>query len=165
MGRSNETFNKKNVREKKEKKRKEKEKKKLERKESRDGNNLDDMIAYVDEYGNITSTPPDPSQKKVIKAEDIQLGVPKSQAADPADLIRKGVVTFFNDSKGYGFIKDTVTQESFFVHVNATLDQIRDKDKVIFEVMRGPKGMNAVNVKLNKEKKEAPKTLPEPGTL
>ena len=57
MGRSNETFNKKNVREKKEKKRKEKEKKKLNKKEGRDGNNLDDMIAYVDEFGNITSTP------------------------------------------------------------------------------------------------------------
>ena len=158
MGRSSETFNKKNVREKKEKKRKEKEKKKLERKESRDGNNLDDMIAYVDEYGNITSTPPDPSQKKVvIKAEDIQLGVPKSQAPDPGELIRKGIVTFFNDSKGYGFIKDIATHDSIFVHANGLVDQIRDNDKVIFEVVRGPKGPNAVNVKLDHEIKEAPK--------
>ena len=87
------------------KKRKEKEQKRQDRKQqSRDGNNLDDMIAYVDEYGNITSTPPDLTQKKVIKAEDIEIGVPRSLASDTDETIRKGVVTFFNDSKGFGFI-------------------------------------------------------------
>ncbi|MFH0865280.1 MAG: cold shock domain-containing protein [Bacteroidota bacterium] len=150
MGRSHETFNKKNVRDKKEKKRKEKEKKKLNKKESRDGNNLDDMIAYVDEYGNITSTPPDPSQKKIINPEDIRIGTPKSQAPDYTETIRKGIVSFFNDSKGYGFIKDAVTQESFFVHVNGLVDPIKENNKVTFEIVPGPKGLNAVNVKLDK---------------
>ena len=161
MGRSNETFNKKNVRDKKEKKRKEKEKKKLNKKEGRDGNNLDDMIAYVDEFGNITSTPPDPTLKKtIIKAEDIQLGVPKSLPQDPADLIRKGTVTFFNDSKGYGFIKDIVTQESIFVHANGCVNQIKENNRVTFEVVRGPKGLNAVNVKLDQQK-DTPTIKPE----
>ena len=150
MGRSNETFNKKNVRDKKEKKRKEKEKRRLNKEDSRDGNNLDDMIAYVDEFGNITSTPPDPTQKKVIKAEDIEIGVPKRQESDSNETVRRGIVAFFNDSKGYGFIKDSVSQESFFVHANGLIDQIKENNKVIFELARGPKGMNAVNVKLDK---------------
>jgi len=71
MGRSQETFNKKEIRNKKEKKRKEKEKKRLARKElEKSGSSLDDMIAYVDENGMLTSTPPDPSKKTEIKAED-----------------------------------------------------------------------------------------------
>ena len=151
MGRANETFNKKNVREKKEKKRKEKEKKKLNRKESRDGNNLDDMIAYVDEFGKISSTPPDPTQKKVINPEDIKISVAKSLAPDYTDPIRKGIVTFFNDSKGYGFIVDSATQQSIFVHVNGLIDPIKENNKVTFEIVPGPKGMNAVNVKLDKD--------------
>jgi cold shock CspA family protein len=150
MGRANETFNKKNVREKKEKKRKEKEKKKLNKKEGRDGNNLDDMIAYVDEFGNITSTPPDLTQKTVIKAEDIELGIPKRLESDAIETVRKGIVTFFNDSKGYGFIKDSQTQQSVFVHANGCVDQIGENNKVTYEVTSGPKGLNAVNVKLDK---------------
>ncbi|MBA7572405.1 hypothetical protein ES708_14185 [subsurface metagenome] len=64
MARSRETFNKKEVRNKKEKKKKEKEKKRLARKESEKKSGLDDMIAYVDANGNITSTPPDPTKKR-----------------------------------------------------------------------------------------------------
>jgi hypothetical protein len=63
MGRSQETFNKKEVKNKKEKKRKDKEKKRLIRKETGKKSSFDDMIAYVDEYGKISSTPPDPSKK------------------------------------------------------------------------------------------------------
>ncbi len=58
MGRSSETFGKRENRNKQEKKRKEKEAKRLDKKDGRDGNNLDEMIAYVDEYGRISSTPP-----------------------------------------------------------------------------------------------------------
>ena len=68
MGRSQETFNKKEVRNKKEKKRKDKEKKRLIKKETDKKSSFDDMIAYVDEYGNLSSTPPDPSKKSRIKA-------------------------------------------------------------------------------------------------
>ena len=66
MGRSQETFNKKEVRKRKEKKRKEKEKKRLARKENKKKGNFDDMIAYVDANGKITSKPPDPSKEKDI---------------------------------------------------------------------------------------------------
>jgi cold shock CspA family protein len=151
MGRSQETWNKKDVRNKKEKNRKDKEKKKLERKKtSRDGNNLDDMIAYVDEFGRITSTPPDLSQRIKVNAEDIEISVQKNRVTDTNETIRKGIVTFFNDSKGYGFIKDSATKESIFVHLKGLVDSIKENNKVTFEVEKGPKGLNAVNVKLDK---------------
>jgi cold shock CspA family protein len=151
MAKSHETFSKKEVRKKKEKKRKDKEKKKLERKEGRDSNSFDDMIAYVDEFGNITSTPPDLSQRKAIKAEDIEIAIPKSIASDTNETIRKGIVSFFNDSKGFGFIKDALTQEDVFVHVSGLLEAIKENNKVIFEIVKGTKGPNAVNVKIDRE--------------
>ncbi|MCK4662659.1 MAG: cold shock domain-containing protein [Bacteroidales bacterium] len=150
MGRTQETFNKKEVRNKKEKKRKEKEKKRLARKENEKKSSLDDMIAYVDENGMITSTPPDPSKKKDVKLEDIEIGVPKSDSAQKADPIRKGTVSFFNESKGYGFIKDMETKESVFVHVNNILEDIKEGNLVSFEVEMGQKGPTAVRVKLFK---------------
>ena len=150
MGRSQETFNKKDVRSRKEKKRKEKEAKRLARKENEKKGSLDDMIAYVDENGMLTSEPPDPAKKKKIKVEDIQLGVPSVDSADDMDPIRKGVVSFFNDSKGYGFIKDMETKESLFVHINNVEFEITENIIVTFEVERGPKGMVAVKVKLFK---------------
>lgn len=148
MGRSQETFNKKEVRNKKEKKRKEKEKKRLARKEGEKGS-LDDMIAYVDENGMISSEPPDPTKKKDIKAEDIEIGVPTRETVE-LDPIRKGIVSFFNDSKGYGFIKDLETKESVFVHINNVLEDIREGNSVTFEVEMGPKGPSAIRVKLFK---------------
>ena len=150
MGRSQESFNKKEVRNKKEKKRKEKEKKRLARKESEKKSSFDDMIAYVDENGMITSTPPDPTKKKDIKLEDIEIGVPNRDSDEDYNPIRKGVVSFFNDSKGYGFIRDMETKESVFVHVNNVLEEIREGNLVSFEVEMGPKGPTAVNVKLFK---------------
>lgn len=146
MGRSQETYNKKEIRNKKEKKRKEKEKKRLARKDG-EKNSFDDMIAYVDENGNITSTPPDPDKKEEIELEDIAISVPKSDPNDKPDPIRNGIVTFFNDSKGYGFIKDIETKESVFVHINNVIDEIKDGDKVSFEIEMGPRGLAAVNVK------------------
>ena len=147
MARSQETFNKKEVKNKKEKKRKEKEARRLARKENETSGSLDDMIAYVDENGMITSTPPDPTKKKKVKAENIEIGVPKRDSAQESDPVRKGTVTFFNESKGYGFIKDSETQESVFVHANNLLEAIKDGNLVTFEIAMGPKGPTAMQVK------------------
>lgn len=145
-----ETWSKKEREKKKQQNKKEKAERKQERKEnSKSGKSLDDMLAYVDENGNFSSTPPDPRKKVKINAEDIEIGVRKQADIDPADLIRKGIVTFFNESKGYGFIKDKETQESVFVHVNSLLEPVKEHSKVTFEVEMGPKGANAVNVKLS----------------
>jgi cold shock CspA family protein len=146
MAKSKETFNKKEKEKKKLKQRQDKEEKREERKaNNKKGASLADMMAYIDENGNITSTPPDPMRKKVFKQEDMQIGVPK-QVESEEDAVRTGVVTFFNDGKGFGFIKDSVTQESVFIHVNQLSGPIKENDKVTFEVEKGPRGLSAVNV-------------------
>lgn len=151
MGRSQETFNKKEVRNKREKKRKEKEKKRLARKEEKTkGNSLDDMIAYVDENGMISDTPPDLENKTETKLEDIEISVPKKEEGENYDPVRKGTVSFFNDSKGYGFIRDSETKESFFVHVNDLQTEIKEGNLVSFEVGKGQKGPIAMQVKILK---------------
>ena len=62
--------------------------------------------------------------------------------------MKTGVVKFFNETKGFGFIKSDDSQEDIFVHVTGLTDKIRENDKVTFEVQNGKKGLNAVNVKL-----------------
>ena len=151
MARSQETFNKKEVKNKKEKKRKEKEKKKLIKKEAGKKGSFDDMIAYVDEFGMITSTPPDPAKKTVVIAENIVLSATKNDAPQNSDYIRKGVVSFFNESKGYGFIRDMETKQSVFFHANNLIDEVKENNIVIFEIGKGPKGPTALKVKLFKE--------------
>lgn len=145
------TWNKREREKKKQEERKQKEERRQERKENaKKGQGLDDMLAYIDENGNISSTPPDPRKKIIINADDIEIGVPKQRELTPEDLIRKGVVTFFNEDKGYGFIKDLETQESIFVHINSSADRLKENNRVLFETEKGPKGLNAVNVRLEK---------------
>ena len=149
MAKSQETQSKKERENKRIKKRKEKEEKRLERKSNNNkGKSFEDMIAYVDENGNLSSTPPDPRKKKELNLEDIQLGARKEVIVDPADLIRRGSITFFNDEKGYGFIRDEKSQESIFFHVNGVSGTVKERDKVTFEVEMGQKGLNAVRVSI-----------------
>jgi len=148
MGRSQESFNKKDVRNKKEKKRKEKAAKKLAK---RDGekSSFDDMIAYVDENGVIRNEPIDPSTKTEIKLEDIAVSVPKG-SDEEVDPIRKGTITFFNESKGFGFIKDLETKQDVFVHANNVIGEIKEGNLVTYEVEMGQRGPNAVRVQISK---------------
>jgi cold shock CspA family protein len=149
MGRSQETSNKKEVRTRKEKKRKEKEQKRI-KKKSEGKTSFNDMIAYVDEFGKITSTPPDLNNKIEIAAENIDLSAKKNSHSTP-DFVQKGIVVTFNDSKGYGFIRDTKSGQSIFVHATNILEPIKEKDIVSFETGKGPKGLTAMKVKLFKE--------------
>jgi len=144
-----ETWNKKEREKKKQKERKDKREKMQERKEkSKDGKGMDNMIAYVDENGNFSSTPPDPRKRVDIKLEDIEIGVPKYVPPTEAELTRSGKITFFNNEKGFGFIKDLVSQESIFVHANNLSGQVQENDKVSFEIEMGQRGPMAVNVKI-----------------
>jgi cold shock CspA family protein len=150
LAKSTATFSKKE----KEKKRLKKSQDKREKAEERKSNfvkgkTLEDMMAYIDEHGNITSTPPDPSRKLKINSEDIQIAVPKQEDI-VQEIVRNGIVGFFNDAKGYGFIKDLQTQESIFVHVNALTEPIKEGNKVTFEIEPGAKGPTAVKVKISK---------------
>jgi cold shock CspA family protein len=128
------------------KKRQEKQKRLEERRANAKGSSLDDMIAYVDEFGNITDTPPDPAKKEKVEAENIDISIPKKEDIE-VDPVRKGKVAFFNTSKGFGFITELETQEKYFVHVNGLTEEVAENDKVSFELEQGKKGLNAVNVK------------------
>jgi len=61
--------------------------------------------------------------------------------------MNNGTVKFFNDEKGYGFIKDNDDEKEYFVHVSGLIDEVRENDTVTFELQEGRKGLNAVNVK------------------
>ena len=147
MAKSQQSFNKSEKEKIKQKKRKEKEERKAERK-SNQSKGFDNMIAYVDENGMITSTPPDPTRKKKIIADNIQISVPKDDTEKDTAINRTGIVTFFNENKGFGFIKDSVSQESVFTHVNDHLDTIKENNKVTFIIEKSYKGLKAVEVKL-----------------
>jgi cold shock CspA family protein len=143
-----ETMGKKDNEKKKQKLRKEKDEKREERKlKNNKGKGLDAMMAYVDENGNLSDTPPDPKKKREVNLESIQLGAARREPIDPSEIIRTGVVTFFNEAKGYGFITDLKSQESVFVHVHQLSETIKEKDKVTFEIEMGPKGASAIGVK------------------
>lgn len=147
MAKSQETFNKKEVRNKKEKKRKDKEQKRIDKKDVEKTSNLEDMMMYVDENGNLTSIQPDPTKKRKVTLSEIEISIPKRSDLDIVDSIRKGVVSFYNDAKGFGFIKDLETQQSVFFHVNNLKDEVKENNIVSFEVEMGPKGATAVNVR------------------
>ncbi|HEX2967594.1 MAG TPA: cold shock domain-containing protein [Bacteroidales bacterium] len=151
MGRSQETFNKKDVRTRKEKKRKAKVEKREKKKSEGKKGSFDDMIAYVDEFGRITSTPPDPNKKVLIEADKIEFAPVRNRPQTAPDFLRKGVVVSFNDSKGYGFIRDLETNKSVFVHANNLEDKVKENNIVVFEIGKGAKGSVALKVRLLKE--------------
>lgn len=131
-------------------KREEKLKKKESKKLSGKANSFEDMIAYVDENGMITSTPPaDDIRKEEINPDEIVIATPKKEEEEP--VILRGRVEFFNVAKGFGFIKDLAGVEKYFFHVNNAVSEIAENDIVTFDLERGLKGMNAVNVTLEKK--------------
>ncbi len=97
---------------------------------------FEDMIAYVDENGRITSTPPETNHKKEeINHEEIVISTPRQESPE----VRKGRVEYFNVSKGYGFIKDLSGTEKYFFHVSNALSELVENAIVIFDLERGKK--------------------------
>ena len=144
-----ETWNKKERERNKQQKKKEKLEKRQERKQAGKGSNdLESMLAYVDENGNLSSKPMDPRKRVSVNVEHIEIGVPIQREIDPADSSQLGVVTLFKTDKGYGFIKNLETQASYFFHVNSLIDPVKENNKVSFEVEKGPKGLSAINVRV-----------------
>ena len=138
------SFNKKEREKKKQKRRKEKAERKLQQK--LEGKKTEEFM-YLDEYGNLTPVKPDPSKKIEVNIEDIQISIPKDSDLEEEDTQRSGTVKFFNSEKGFGFIIDSKTKESYFTHLKHLIDPIKDNDKVYFEIDTGPKGLIAINVK------------------
>ena len=148
MAKSQVTFNKIEKEKKRLKKREEKQKKREARKAEAKENPQGIQFAYVDFNGNLTDTPPDPAMREKVEAETIEIGIPKKEdRAEEEPANKEGKVSFFDHSKGFGFIIDSVTQEKYFVHVSGLLEEIEESNKVTYELERGLKGMNAVRVK------------------
>ena len=150
MAKSQQTFNK-SEKEKKRLKKREEKRKKMEarRAEAKENGKKGIEFAYVDHNGHLTDTPPDPSLKVDIELEDISISVQKSEPVE-IDPVRIGKVSFFDTSKGFGFIIDSENQEKYFTHISGIIDQISENDEVTFELEKGMKGMNAVKVTLLK---------------
>ena len=128
-------------------KRQEKQKRKEERKSSGSGKSFEDMIAYVDEDGQISSTPPE-IKKEEVKVEDIQISIPRKSETNEV-VIYKGKIEFFSQDKGYGFIKMLDTKDKYFFHIsNNPVDHITEGETVNFELKRGMRGLEVVNMKI-----------------
>jgi len=154
MGKSQQTYNKTEKEKKRLKKREDKRKKMEARKAEAEINGKKGIeFAYVDFNGNLTDTPPDPSLKVEIDVEDIAISIPKIEEGgrEAIDPVRTGTVSFFDTSKGFGFIIDSEDQEKYFTHVSGLIDEIAENDKVSFELEKGMKGLNAVKVTQQKK--------------
>lgn len=134
-----------------EKKKQEKRNEKLKRKEDRKANTmkgaaLEEMFAYVDENGNITSTPPEFQKKEAVDLDSIVISTPK-KAEDDGPSVLQGKVDRFIEDKGYGFIKDLASGNKYFFHISESPRDIEEGKKVFFELERGPRDMNAVRIR------------------
>jgi cold shock CspA family protein len=148
------SFNKKDLEKKKEQKRQEKLKRKEERKANGGSGSFEDMIAYVDENGMITSTPPDPQNKQEINIEDIAVSTPKKEDI-VEETVLSGQVEHFNQEKGFGFIKRTGSIEKYFFHISNAPASIAKGNMVTFELERDLRGTSAVKISLaNKNNQE-----------
>ena len=142
-----ESWNKKEREKKKQQAAQAKRDRRLERKEQgANGNNLSEMLAYVDENGFLTTAPPDKSQRVEINAEDIVLGVPKMDDLEPRR--EEGIVTYYNEEKGYGFIRDNRTKQSVFFHKKQLTGNVNLQTKVTFVTSKGLKGPEAQDVQV-----------------
>ena len=135
-------YNKRAIEKKKAQKRKEKRKRRRERRTA-GASTFSEMIAYVDEFGMITDTPPEP-QVEEVDIESIEISTPKMEIQEEDEL--KGHVKFFNQSRGYGFIGGLSGRQEYFFHISNAPEDIAEGDLVAFELERGDKGINAVNV-------------------
>ncbi|WBL23719.1 MULTISPECIES: cold-shock protein [unclassified Zunongwangia] len=107
------------------------------------GKSFEDMIAYVDENGNLTDTPPNESKRQEINAEDINLDHDREERVETR---KTGVVISYFDSKGFGFIKEDESGENIFVHSNDVLKPLSERVKVSFKKEMSPKGFKATSV-------------------
>ncbi len=138
-----ESFAKKERNKNKAKKKEQKAQKLMDRKQSGTKSSFEDMIAYVDEYGNLTDQPVN-AVRTEIKLEDIQLGAAKLEVE-----VREyeGVLASYDPLKGYGFITESVSGNKIFVHRSSFLDPIKENDLLVFEQEKGPRGYSAVQVR------------------
>jgi len=140
---------------------KKKRKKKQDKLDKKRQNKIDGVkqaeFLYMDEDGNLSPVPPDPTKKKKIKLSDIEISVPKKTEESQSIKIRNGYVKFYDQEKRFGFIREENSRDDFFFHADSLSEPVKENDKVTYEMGSGPKGPVAIEVKLRKEpKKEVP---------
>lgn len=146
MAKSKQTFNKREKEKQRQKQQQEKRQKAEEKRAGKqNGKSPGSMMAYVDEDGNLSDTPPDPARRQSIALEDIQIGVQK-QDKTVQSRIKTGTISFYNKAKGFGFINETGSNERIFFHVNDTHEPLEESDTVTFQSERGPRGFIATQV-------------------
>jgi cold shock CspA family protein len=138
------SYNKRELEKKREQKKQEKQKRKVERKANAGDGSLENMIAFVDENGVISGTPPNPEHRQVVDLESIVVSTPPKGKRENSVL--NGRVEHFNRGKGYGFVKDTDSIEKYFFHISNVTDDITEGNLVFFELEKGQRGMNAVRI-------------------
>jgi len=109
------------------------------------------MIAYVDEYGNISSDPQEAGIREEIDPDEIEVSIPKSTSDANDDKVQTGIVSFYNVTKGFGFIRISGTQNDVFFHMKELLEPVKENNKVSFELGKGPKGLFAFNIQVLRE--------------
>jgi cold shock CspA family protein len=139
------SFGKRENEKKKQAKRLEKQKRKEER-QIGGVSSQDDMIAWVDEMGNIVDTPPELRNKQEIKLEDVVISTPQKEYVEPEPM--KGRVEYFDAGKGYGFIKDLTSSEKYFFHISAAPAGIAEGNIVTFDTERSARGLSAIGIAL-----------------
>ena len=148
MAKGKQTFNKSEREKRKRKEKLQKEERREDRKaNNKKGRSFEEMFAYVDEYGRLSNTPPDPTKKIEFKAEDVEVSTTRRVESEDDNGRHSGIVSFFNEEKGYGFIKESGSEESYFVHVTAVEQVPGEGDKVTFRVEKNERGLAAVEVK------------------
>lgn len=138
------TFKKKALQQKRAKKKQDKIERRERRKaENEEGKSEEDMVVYLDEFGNFTDIPPSEQKREKVKLEDIHLGAEMI----PEQTEFRGTVSLFLSDKAYGFIREENTGESVFFHSNNLTEPVSERDRVAYEKERTPKGYAATKVR------------------
>lgn len=138
------SFSKREKQKKKIQKQKEKALRREERKEDNNkGKSFEDMIVYVDAYGNLTDTKPNPEDKIEVNVEDISILPPTIEE----ETIKTGIVSFYSE-KGYGFITENNTRENLFFHNTNCVKPVKRGDKVSFDKEKTNRGYTAINIQI-----------------
>jgi cold shock protein len=119
------------------------------RQNSNKGKSFEDMLVYVDEFGNFSSSPPDPLKKRDIDPSEIVFrSVPQETTVEDVEKSRKGQITYYASAKRFGFITDSETGERVFVHASELLQPVQEGDNVTYFKERNDKGSFATRVAL-----------------
>ena len=146
MAKSN-SFSKREIEKNKRQKRKEKQQRK-EARRLQPADTFEEMIAYVDINGVITEERPEPNKLEEIELEDIEISIPPMDVVETKEP--SGRVEFYDETRGFGFIKDSDSPNKYFFHKSNAEYGIGEDNIVTYRLERGPRGMNAVDVKVLK---------------